>query len=123
MVREIHRAFRFLRFHPHQGDRIFLYRVQKSMADYTAILMSIYWPPMVQVMCFFVSLAYLIRKRQSDKSYTMAWFSPWSERASSQGAVPQKWIAQFALYDQMMLGMMIHAWQRGGRLVGWLMQT
>jgi len=81
-------------------DRIFLYRVQKSMADYTAILMSIYWPPMVQVMCFFVSLAYVIRKRQSDKSYDFSWFSPFSERASSQGAVPQKWIAQFALYDQ-----------------------
>eukprot|EP00435_Cladocopium_sp_Y103_P072072 s121_g39.t1 len=84
-------------------DRIFLYRVQKSMADYTAILMSIYWPPMVQVMCFMVSLAYVFRKRQSDKSYNMSWFSPFSERASSQGAVPQKWIAQFALYDQVKL--------------------
>ena len=35
-----------------------------------------------------------------DKSYDMSWFSPFSPRASTQGPVPQKWIAQFALYDQ-----------------------
>mmetsp|Transcript_99741 Transcript_99741/g.257713 ORF Transcript_99741/g.257713 Transcript_99741/m.257713 type:complete len:504 (+) Transcript_99741:78-1589(+) len=84
-------------------DRIFLYRVQKSMADYTAVVMSLYWPPMVQLMCFLVALMYVARKRFSDgdKSYNMSWFSPFSERASTQGAVPQLWIAQFAFWDQL----------------------
>jgi len=84
-------------------DRIFLYRVQKSMQNYTGIVMSLYWPPMVQLMCFFVSLGYLARKRylDGDKSFNMRWFSPFSPRASSQGPVPQCWIAQFAFWDQL----------------------
>lgn len=84
-------------------DRIFLYRVQKSMQNYTGIVMSLYWPPMVQLMCFFVSLGYVARMRyiDGDKSFNMRWFSPFSARASEQGPVPQCWIAQFALWDQL----------------------
>lgn len=37
-------------------DRVFLYRVQKTMAPYASTLMSVYWPPMVQFMCFLVCL-------------------------------------------------------------------
>ncbi|CAJ1390845.1 unnamed protein product [Effrenium voratum] len=82
-------------------DKVFLYRVHKIMADYTAVLMGIYWPPMLQAMCAVVSLGYVWRQRlvTKDPSYSLAWFSPWSEKASSQGAVPQLWIALFALWD------------------------
>mmetsp|Transcript_73641 Transcript_73641/g.193197 ORF Transcript_73641/g.193197 Transcript_73641/m.193197 type:complete len:527 (-) Transcript_73641:21-1601(-) len=84
-------------------DRIFLYRIQKSMASYTTTVMSIYWPPMVQVMCFFVCLGHLAKKKyvDGDKSISMAWFSPWNPNASSQGIVPMIWVAQFSFWDQL----------------------
>jgi len=84
-------------------DRIFLYRVSKSMADYTTTLMSIYWSPMAQLMCFVVCLVYLAKKRywEGDRSYDLGWFSPCYARASKQGAVPQGWVAQFSFWDML----------------------
>eukprot|EP00931_Biecheleriopsis_adriatica_P056586 TRINITY_DN33533_c0_g1_i1.p1 TRINITY_DN33533_c0_g1~~TRINITY_DN33533_c0_g1_i1.p1 ORF type:complete len:527 (+),score=93.25 TRINITY_DN33533_c0_g1_i1:93-1583(+) len=84
-------------------DRVFLYRVQKSMENYTATLMALYWPPMVQFMCFLVCLAYVLKKRciDGDKSFGPRWFSPFNRNASTQGQVPITWMAQFSFWDQL----------------------
>eukprot|EP00928_Gymnodinium_smaydae_P039381 TRINITY_DN26917_c0_g1_i2.p1 TRINITY_DN26917_c0_g1~~TRINITY_DN26917_c0_g1_i2.p1 ORF type:complete len:490 (-),score=67.69 TRINITY_DN26917_c0_g1_i2:6-1475(-) len=84
-------------------DRVFLYRVQKVMARHTAVLMSLYWPPMVQCMCFFVCLTYVLKKRfvDGDSRFGLAWFSPLNPLASTQGVVPMIWVAQFSFWDQL----------------------
>lgn len=84
-------------------DRVFLYRVQKTMAPYASTLMSVYWPPMVQFMCFLVCLGYVVHQRitTGDKQYGLGWFSPWNPMASAQGPVPPSWLMQFSFWDQL----------------------
>jgi len=84
-------------------DRVFLYRVTKVMQPYAATLMSLYWPPMVQFMCFLVCLGHVFIKRfiEGDKRYGLSWFSPCSPMASEQCPVPITWLAQFFFWDQL----------------------
>ncbi|CAJ1358487.1 unnamed protein product [Effrenium voratum] len=60
-------------------DKVFLYRVHKIMADYTAVLMGIYWPPMLQAMCAVVSLGYVWRQRlvNLDVMWSFFWTGMW----------------------------------------------
>ena len=91
-------------------DRVFIYRVQKSMAHYSTILMSIYWPPGICLACFcFLFLLNgaksLLSTRGKDEKRAfeplgLGWFSPVSEFASAQGRVPQKWFALIGFLDQ-----------------------
>ena len=94
-------------------DKIFIYRVRKSMAHYSTVLMTIYWPPGVCLACFVFLLMLNTVKRalgqtlaegpegKADSSIgPLSWFSPFSEYASSQGRVPQRWFALIAFCDQ-----------------------
>ncbi|OLP88477.1 Crt-like 3 [Symbiodinium microadriaticum] len=91
-------------------DRIFIYRVQKSMAHYSTILMSIYWPPGICLACF--CFLFLLNGAKSLLGMTgrdekrafqplgLGWFSPVSDFASAQGRVPQQWFALIGFLDQ-----------------------
>ena len=84
-------------------DRVFIYRVQKSMAHYSTILMSIYWPPGICLACFcflFVVKSSQAFSRKESILSGLRWFSPCSEQASSQGRVPQTWFILIAFLDQ-----------------------
>ena len=67
---------------------VLIYRVQKAMANYTAILMSIYWPVGVLFICFL--LLFFVNR------FDLAWFSPFSPLASQEGSVPQRWFVLMA---------------------------
>ena len=84
-------------------DRVFIYRVRKSMAQYSTILMSIYWPPGVCLACFcflFVLKSGQALYRKESMSTVLRWFSPFSEEASRQGRVPQTWFILIGFLDQ-----------------------
>ena len=95
-------------------DKIFIYRVRKSMAHYSTVLMTIYWPPGVCLACFVFLLMLNTVKRALGRPLAegpegkaekgsigpLSWFSPFSEYASSQGRVPQRWFALIAFCDQ-----------------------
>ena len=81
-------------------DRVFIYRVQKSMASYSTILMSIYWPPGVCIACFLFLFCLQGVKSLGDGSNPLSWFSPFYVGASAQGPVPQTWFMLIAFLDQ-----------------------
>ncbi|CAE7204375.1 crtp3 [Symbiodinium natans] len=79
---------------------VLIYRVSKAMAQYTTILMSIYWPLGIVFWAF--TLCALRNSRLfSSKPVGLSWFSPWSEKASAQGPVPQHWFVLIAFCNQL----------------------
>ena len=72
---------------------VLIYRVQKAMANYTAILMSIYWPVGVLFICFL--LLFCVNR------FDLGWFSPFSPLASQEGSVPQRWFVLMAFLNQL----------------------
>ena len=72
---------------------VLIYRVQKAMANYTTILMSLYWPVGVLFVCFL--LLFCVNR------FDLRWFSPSSPQASQEGAVPQRWFVLMAFLNQL----------------------